>query len=129
MDVKKDLFGKNAAYLKEEMKVTLRLFDDKPLSGSVPKRVICTVKETPPPLKGVSATPVYAQFPFFVLIPPQLHIFYASTWVCYMREKRALLDNGLTVKVPAFIETGEAILVSTDHDSYISRAKEWHADT
>ncbi|KAK4792383.1 hypothetical protein SAY86_022818 [Trapa natans] len=102
MDVKKDLFGKNAAYLKEEMKVTLRLFDDKPLSGSVPKRVICTVKETPPPLKGVSATPA---------------------------EKRALLDNGLTVKVPAFIETGEAILVSTDHDSYISRAKEWHADT
>ncbi|KAL3719761.1 hypothetical protein ACJRO7_004697 [Eucalyptus globulus] len=71
VDVKRDLFGKAGVYLKEEMKVMLRFFDDTPLSGSVPKRVICTVVDTPPPLKGVSATPA---------------------------EKRALLDNGLTVK-------------------------------
>ncbi|XP_031401661.1 uncharacterized protein LOC116211425 [Punica granatum] len=102
LDVKKDLFGKNAVYLEEEMKVTLRLFDDRPLSGSIPKRVICIVKETPPQVKGVSATPA---------------------------EKRALLDNGLTVKVPSFIETGEAILVNTEDDSYISRAKEWHTNS
>ncbi|XP_056176039.1 uncharacterized protein LOC115670544 isoform X2 [Syzygium oleosum] len=93
VDVKRDLFGKAGVYLKEEMKVMLRFFDDIPLSGSVPKRVICTVVDTPPPLKGVSATPV---------------------------EKRALLDNGLTVKVPAFIESGEAILVNTEDDSYMS---------
>ncbi|XP_056176040.1 uncharacterized protein LOC115670544 isoform X4 [Syzygium oleosum] len=79
--------------IEKEMKVMLRFFDDIPLSGSVPKRVICTVVDTPPPLKGVSATPV---------------------------EKRALLDNGLTVKVPAFIESGEAILVNTEDDSYMS---------
>ncbi|KAF8035387.1 hypothetical protein BT93_C1422 [Corymbia citriodora subsp. variegata] len=97
VDVKRDLFGKAGVYLKEEMKVMLRFFDDRPLSGSVPKRVICTVVDTPPPLKGVSATPA---------------------------EKRALLDNGLTVKVPAFIESGEAILVNTEEDAYMSRAKE-----
>ncbi|KAK4789283.1 hypothetical protein SAY86_020602 [Trapa natans] len=68
--VKKDLFGKNAAYLKEEMKITLRLFDDKPLSGSVPKHLICTVKETLPRLKGVSVTPAYAQpLPFTPYLP------------------------------------------------------------
>ncbi|XP_048139945.1 elongation factor P isoform X2 [Rhodamnia argentea] len=94
VDVKRDLFGKSGVYLKEEMKVMLRFFDDRPLSGSVPKRVICTVVDTPPPLKGVSAAPA---------------------------EKRALLDNGLTVKVPAFIEGGEAILVNTEEDSYMSR--------
>lgn len=97
VDVKRDLFGKAGVYLKEEMKVMLRFFDDTPLSGSVPKRVICTVVDTPPPLKGVSATPA---------------------------EKRALLDNGLTVKVPPFIESGEAILVNTEEDAYMSRAKE-----
>ncbi|KAK3409672.1 hypothetical protein EUGRSUZ_J01769 [Eucalyptus grandis] len=83
--------------VEKEMKVMLRFFDDTPLSGSVPKRVICTVVDTPPPLKGVSATPA---------------------------EKRALLDNGLTVKVPPFIESGEAILVNTEEDAYMSRAKE-----
>lgn len=63
------------------MKVTLRLFDDKPLSGSIPKRVICTVKDTPPPLKGVSATPAYVQSLSFPHTPSQLPMLYASMWV------------------------------------------------
>ncbi|XWS16657.1 hypothetical protein CRYUN_Cryun34aG0109900 [Craigia yunnanensis] len=57
LQVPLDLFGKSAAYLKDEMKVTLLLYDGRPLTASVPKRVTCTIKETRPPMKGVSATP------------------------------------------------------------------------
>ncbi|OWM69279.1 hypothetical protein CDL15_Pgr025466 [Punica granatum] len=108
LDVKKDLFGKNAVYLEEEMKVTLRLFDDRPLSGSIPKRVICIVKETPPQV------PSFIETGEAILVNTEDDSYIS-------REKRALLDNGLTVKVPSFIETGEAILVNTEDDSYISR--------
>ncbi|VAI23716.1 unnamed protein product [Triticum turgidum subsp. durum] len=70
LEVSKELFGKNAAYLKDEMKVTLQFFDGRALSGSVPPRVTCTVVEAQPNAKGLTATPQY---------------------------KRVLLDNGLTV--------------------------------
>ncbi|VAI23718.1 unnamed protein product [Triticum turgidum subsp. durum] len=72
LEVSKELFGKNAAYLKDEMKVTLQFFDGRALSGSVPPRVTCTVVEAQPNAKGLTATPQY---------------------------KRVLLDNGLTVLV------------------------------
>lgn len=39
------------------MKVKVEVYDGIPLSATVPKHVICTVKETPPPVKGVGVTP------------------------------------------------------------------------
>ncbi|VAI38567.1 elongation factor P isoform X1 [Triticum aestivum] len=95
LEVSKELFGKNAAYLKDEMKVTLQFFDGRALSGSVPPRVTCTVVEAQPNAKGLTATPQY---------------------------KRVLLDNGLTVLAPPFVEVGENIVVSTVDDSYMTRA-------
>ncbi|XWS11554.1 hypothetical protein CRYUN_Cryun37aG0008200 [Craigia yunnanensis] len=94
LQVPLDLFGKSAAYLKEEMKVTLQLYDGRPLIASVPKRVTCTIKETQTPMKGVSATPRY---------------------------KKALLDNGLTVQVPPYLDIGEEIMISTEDNSYLGR--------
>uniref|UniRef100_A0A453M5V9 Elongation factor P n=3 Tax=Aegilops tauschii subsp. strangulata TaxID=200361 RepID=A0A453M5V9_AEGTS len=95
LEVSKELFGKNAAYLKDEMKVTVQFFDGRALSGSVPPRVTCTVVEAQPNAKGLTATPQY---------------------------KRVLLDNGLTVLAPPFVEVGENIVVSTVDDSYMTRA-------
>ncbi|KAL5980801.1 hypothetical protein ACLOJK_028711 [Asimina triloba] len=57
MEVDKDLFGKAAAYLKDNMKVTLQTYDGKPMSASVPSRVTCAVAEAQPPTKGITATP------------------------------------------------------------------------
>eukprot|EP00268_Persea_americana_P031884 TRINITY_DN31148_c0_g2_i3.p1 TRINITY_DN31148_c0_g2~~TRINITY_DN31148_c0_g2_i3.p1 ORF type:complete len:108 (+),score=21.83 TRINITY_DN31148_c0_g2_i3:381-704(+) len=97
VEVNKDLFGKAAAYLKEDMKVSLQMYDGKPMSASVPQRVTCTVTEAQSPMKGLTATPQY---------------------------KRVLLDNGLTVLAPPFIRTGDQIVINTTDDSYITRAKE-----
>ncbi|CAM0877046.1 unnamed protein product [Alopecurus aequalis] len=95
LEVSKELFGKAAAYLKDEMKVSLQYFDGRPLSGSVPPRVTCTVVEAQPNTKGLTAQPQY---------------------------KRVVLDNGLTVLAPPFIEVGENIIISTVDDSYMTRA-------
>ncbi|KAF8396006.1 hypothetical protein HHK36_017617 [Tetracentron sinense] len=57
LEVSKDLFGKAAAYLKDNMIVTLQLYDGKPMSASVPQRVTCTVAEAQTPMKGITATP------------------------------------------------------------------------
>ncbi|CAM8970354.1 unnamed protein product [Rhodiola kirilowii] len=97
IELSKELFGKNAAYLTDEMTVTVQFYDGKPMSASVPKQVTCTVVQAQDPAKGLTATPQY---------------------------KKVLLDNGLTMQVPEFVVTGARIVVSTTHDEYLTRAKE-----
>ncbi|RLN41955.1 hypothetical protein C2845_PM01G22910 [Panicum miliaceum] len=81
--------------LENEMKVNLQYFDGRPMSATVPPRVTCTVVEAQPNTKGLTAQPQY---------------------------KRVVLDNGLTVLAPPFIEAGEKIVISTADDSYMTRA-------
>ena len=95
MEVSKYLFGKTAAYLKEDMKLTLHLCDGKPTSASVPKQVTCTVLEAQVPVKGSTATPQY---------------------------KRVTLENGLTVLAPPFILAGDSIVIDTTDDSLFTRS-------
>lgn len=97
VEVSKDLIGKAAVYLKDDMKVTVQYFDDRPMSASVPQRVTCKVVEAQTPMKGVSVNPQY---------------------------KRVVLDNGLTVLAPPFIVAGDLIVISTEDDSYMTRTKE-----
>ncbi|KAJ0793171.1 putative ribosomal protein L2, domain 2 [Helianthus annuus] len=57
LDVPKHLFGNSLAYLKDDITVSVELFNDRPMSASVPKRVTCTVVEAQVPMKGMGATP------------------------------------------------------------------------
>ncbi|MED6137524.1 hypothetical protein PIB30_065738 [Stylosanthes scabra] len=70
IEVSRDLFGKNASYLQPEMNVKVQLFEDKPLSASLPKRVTCTVKEC------IAATPrnkkVLLENAIIVEVPPHI---------------------------------------------------------
>uniref|UniRef100_A0A7C8YSR3 Elongation factor P n=1 Tax=Opuntia streptacantha TaxID=393608 RepID=A0A7C8YSR3_OPUST len=96
IEVPKELFGKAAVYLEDDMTVTVQYFDERPMSASVPHRVTCKVVEAQTPMKGLSVNPQY---------------------------KKVLLDNGLTVLAPPFIVAGDEIVVNTTDDSYITRAK------
>ncbi|CAB4282203.1 unnamed protein product [Prunus armeniaca] len=96
LEVPVDLFGKKAKYLQEELKVKVELFNGIPLSASVPKHVTCIVKEAQPPVKGIAATP---------------------------KDKIAEMQNGFTMKVPPHIIAGEAVIIDTEDDSYVRRAK------
>lgn len=97
VEVSKELFGKSACYLKEDMTVKLQVYDGKVMSASVPQRVTCTVVEAQTSIKAQVAAPQY---------------------------RRVLLDNGLAVLAPPFVKPGERIVVNTTDDSYMTRAKE-----
>ncbi|XP_030478625.1 uncharacterized protein LOC115695697 [Cannabis sativa] len=96
LEVNEELFGKNAKYLQDDMKVRVEVYNGIPLSASVPKHVTCIVKEAQPPVKGIGVTP---------------------------REKVAVLDNGLSIKVPPHVLAGESVVIDTTDDSYVRRTK------
>ncbi|XP_075521857.1 uncharacterized protein LOC142555081 isoform X2 [Primulina tabacum] len=94
LDVPSHLFGESLAYLQDDMKVTVQLYDEKPMAASMPNRAICTVVEAADIVKGSGPMPY----------------------------KKVLLDNGRTIQAPAHVLAGEKIIVSTTDNSYIGKA-------
>lgn len=90
------VLGEQMLFVKEGAETTVLFWDDKALSIDIPPKVVLTVKETDPGVKGNSA----------------------SNFL-----KSATLENGLKVKVPLFINAGEKIRVDTRTWDYIERAK------
>ncbi len=82
-------------YLKEGENVTISFNKEEALSMILPPKVKLKVTDTNPGVKGNSATNVY---------------------------KDATLENGLTTKVPLFINIGDEIIVDTRDGSYSNRA-------
>ena len=89
--------GEQMKFLAPEMEVKANFVEGKPVSISLPKTVIATVEETEPALKGQTASSSGG--------------------------KPAVLDNGIRVQVPLFVETGEKIVVNTETLEYVERAK------
>ena len=83
-------------FIKEGEKVDVLFWDDKALSVDIPPKVELKVVDTDPGVKGNSASNVY---------------------------KPAKLENGLSIKVPLFIENGDRIRVDTRTSEYVERAK------
>lgn len=94
--VSKDVIGDKAKYLQENMVCTVRLHEGTPLTVELPQHVTLEVTEADPYVKGQTASASY---------------------------KPAKLSNGVRVLVPPFIEPGEKIVVNTNDDSYVERAK------
>ncbi|MDR1025929.1 MAG: elongation factor P [Lactobacillus sp.] len=91
-----DILGDSLPFLTDGMTVEINFIDGKPISVALPKQVVCEVVETEPALKGQTVTSSY---------------------------KPAILDNGVRVMVPPFINTGEKIVVETGDVTYVERAK------
>ncbi|MDD4193716.1 MAG: elongation factor P [Acholeplasmataceae bacterium] len=84
-------------YIFEGMSVEVMFFDGKEILGvSLPDKVVLEVKETVPGVKGDTKTNAL---------------------------KDAIMQTGLLVKVPMFIEEGERIIVNTNDGQYVSRDK------
>lgn len=95
LQLEKDFVGDRAAFLQENMTVTVEFYEDKPIGFSLPDQVALLVSEADPVVKGQTAASSY---------------------------KPAVLENGIRVMVPPFIEAGEKILVDTNEITYIRRA-------
>jgi elongation factor P len=91
-----DLLGDRAAFLQENMEVSVDFIEGKPVSVNLPTQVVLTVVEADPVVKGQTAASSY---------------------------KPGLLENGLKVLIPPFIEAGTKIVVATEDCSYVERAK------
>lgn len=95
MSLSADVLGDAVNYLVEETEVQALYYEGAPVSIEVPNFVVLTVVETEPSLKGatVSASP-----------------------------KRAVLETGLEVKVPQFIDAGEKVRIDTRDGTFVERA-------
>ena len=81
-------------YLKEGLEVYITFFENEMLGLSLPEKIDYVITSTEPAIKGNTATNA---------------------------TKDAIIETGLLVKVPLFIDEGEEIIVSTKDGKYVSR--------
>ncbi len=91
-----DVFIDGTKYCKPNTDVEIQFLNGKPLSIDLPNTVELEIVDTPPPLKGATATNQY---------------------------KKAELETGAIVNVPPFCTVGELIRVDTRTGEYIERVK------
>jgi elongation factor P len=89
--------GDSHKWLKDQDMCTVTLWNGNPLIVEPPNFVVLTITETDPGLKGDTSGG---------------------------GGKPATLETGAVVRVPLFVQTGEAIKVDTRTGEYVSRAKE-----
>ncbi len=89
--------GDSSKWLKEQDLCTVTLWNGNPIIVDVPNFVVLTITETDPGLKGDTSG---------------------------SGGKPATLETGAVVRIPLFVQIGEAIKVDTRSGEYVSRAKE-----
>jgi elongation factor P len=90
-----ELLGDRRPFLQDGMTATVQYYGDEALSVAIPQKVTCRVVETEPVQNGQTASKSY---------------------------KPAVLDNGVRIMVPPFINTDELIIVHTELLEYSERA-------
>jgi elongation factor P len=91
-----DAFGDGPKYLKPNTQLQVSMYEGKPVVITLPNTVDLEVTDTPPEIKGATAT---------------------------NQNKPATLETGLVVQVPSFVKLGEMIRVDTRTGEYLTRVK------
>ena len=94
VDVKKNTVGDKGKLLTENLEVSISFYNNDPISIELPKQVNCKIKSTDVALKGQTVSSSY---------------------------KPAILDNGLSIQVPPFIEADDEVIVDTRNLEYIKK--------
>lgn len=92
-----DMIGDQKAYLQEGMRVFLQTFEGNPIAMELPQKITVEIVDTEPVVKGQTASSSY---------------------------KPATVDNGLRVMVPPHIGVGTRIVINTEDNSYVERARD-----
>ena len=95
VELKKSQLGEDYKFLKENLEVIISFYEGEVLGLILPDKIEYLVTKSEPGVKGNTTSTAM---------------------------KDAELENGMTIKVPMFIEEGETILVSTEDGKYVSRA-------
>ena len=94
VEIKKDIIGNKGKLLTENLEVSVSFYNEKPISVDLPNQVNCKIDSTDVALKGQTVSSSY---------------------------KPAILDNGLSIQVPPFIEAGDKIVVDTRNLEYVKK--------
>lgn len=95
--VSPDVVGDGKVYLTEGMRVYLKTFEGVAIAIEYPQKVTVEITETEPVVKGQTASSSY---------------------------KPAMCSNGLRVMVPPHIGAGTRIVINTEDNSYVERARD-----
>ena len=94
IEIKKKIIGEKGKLLTENLEVSINFYNDSPISVNLPNQVNCKIESTDAALKGQTVSSSY---------------------------KPAILDNGLNIQVPPFIEADDEIVVDTRNLEYVKK--------
>ena len=90
-----EVLGDSVNYIKPDMMIQVEFYGTEPVGIELPAAVDLKVLDTPPGIKGATAS---------------------------AQVKPATLETGIVVQVPPFVNPGDMVKVSTDTGEYLSRA-------
>ena len=94
ISINKEFVGEKGKMLSENLEVIINFHNDKPIKVTLPKQIICKIENTDAALKGQTVSSSY---------------------------KPAILENGLNIQVPPFVESGDTIIVDTRTMEYVKK--------
>ena len=94
INIKKNTVGEKGKMLTENLEVNISFYNEKPLSVELPNQITCKIETTDIAIKGQTVSSSY---------------------------KPAVLDNGMNIQVPPFIESGDEIVVDTRTIEYVKK--------
>jgi elongation factor P len=92
MEITEDVLDEILPYLTPEVVLTVSSYEGTPVSVSLPLKMTFEIVECDPPEKGMAGA-----------------------------SKSAKLSNGILVKVPLFIKTGDRVVVDTETGEYVEK--------
>ena len=93
-EINKNIVGEKGKLLSENLEVTISFYNENPIAIELPNQVKCKIDTTDATLKGQTVSSSY---------------------------KPAILDNGLKIQVPPFVESGDEIILDTRTLEYIKK--------
>ena len=94
IEIKKEVVGDQGKLLTENLEVSVSFYNENPISVELPNQVKCKIETTDIALKGQTVSSSY---------------------------KPAKLDNGLSIQVPPFINSGDEVIIDTRTLEYIKK--------
>ena len=94
IEIKKDIIGEKGKLLTENLDVRISFYNENPISIDLPNQVNCKIESTDAALKGQTVSSSY---------------------------KPAILNNGLSIQVPPFIEVGDEVIIDTRNLEYVKK--------
>ena len=94
IEIRKKIVGEKGKLLTENLEVTVSFYNESPIEVELPNQVSCKIASTDVALKGQTVSSSY---------------------------KPAILDNGVKIQVPPFVEANDEIILDTRTFEYVKK--------